>query len=68
MYFVGTADQIFEVVYFTGENKIILNYITSGGNIEFYFIMRGSAYDIIKRYHAIIGYSVMPPYYALGLF
>jgi alpha-glucosidase (family GH31 glycosyl hydrolase) len=33
-----------------------------------YFIMRGTASEIISKYHALIGYSMMPPYYALGLF
>lgn len=33
-----------------------------------YVIMRGTANEIISKYHGIIGYSKMPPYFALGLF
>jgi alpha-glucosidase (family GH31 glycosyl hydrolase) len=47
---------------------MILNYITIGGPIEIYTIMRGKVEDIITKYHSMIGYSQMPPYYALGFF
>lgn len=33
-----------------------------------YFIMRGKATEIIQKYHSMIGFSQMPPYYALGVF
>jgi alpha-glucosidase (family GH31 glycosyl hydrolase) len=47
---------------------MILNYITLGGPIEIYTIMRGKVEDILGKYHGMIGYSTMPPFYALGLF
>lgn len=47
---------------------MILNYITIGGPIEIYTIMRGKPEDIISKYHAMVGFSQMPPYFALGLF
>ena len=46
----------------------MLNYIQLGGALEVYVFVRGTANEIVKRYHALIGYSAMPPYYALGLF
>lgn len=33
-----------------------------------YFIMRGKPQEIVAKYHAMIGFSQMPPYYALGVF
>lgn len=68
IFFVGTTAQAFEVVYFENYNQVVLNYITLGGQIEMYVIMRGTANEIISKYHALIGYSQMPPYYALGVF
>lgn len=45
-----------------------MNYISLGGQLEIYFMMRGTAQEILARYHAIIGYSYVPPYFALGFF
>lgn len=36
--------------------------------MEIYFFMRGSAQDIVSMYHKMIGFSMVPPYYALGFF
>jgi alpha-glucosidase (family GH31 glycosyl hydrolase) len=33
-----------------------------------YVFMRGTAQEIIQQYHAMIGFSQMPPYFALGVF
>jgi alpha-glucosidase (family GH31 glycosyl hydrolase) len=68
IYFVGTAPQTFEIIYYPGESKVVLNYITLGGAIEMYLIMRGTAQEIVKKYHAIIGFSAMPPFHALGFY
>jgi len=56
------------VLYTDQDDRMILNYITIGGPIEVYTIMRGKVEDIISKYHGMIGYSMMPPYYALGFF
>ena len=68
MFFVGTAPQHFEILVFDNDDRQILNYITIGGPIEVYVMMRSSAQEIIQRYHAMIGNSAMPPYYALGAY
>lgn len=34
--------------------------------MEIYFMLRGSASEIITMYHKLIGFSMVPPYYALG--
>ena len=68
MFFASTAPQVFEVVKFTNSSRMVLNYITIGGSLEFYVFMRGSAQEIIQQYHGLIGNPLMPPYYALGVF
>lgn len=68
MYFVTAAPSHFEIIQYDGDDRQVLNFITLRGPIEVYVMMRGSAHDIITRYHAMIGFSQMPPYYALGLF
>lgn len=47
---------------------MILNYITIGGPIEIYTILRGKVDDIVGKYHAMVGNTMMPPYYGLGYF
>lgn len=68
IFFVSTAGQAFEIVYFDGYEEAVVNYITLGGHLEVYFIIRGTADEVIQKYHAIIGKSAMPPFYALGVF
>jgi alpha-glucosidase (family GH31 glycosyl hydrolase) len=68
MFFVSTGPQVFEIVKFTNSSRMVLNYITIGGVLEFYVIMLGNAQDIISRYHAMVGMPVMPAYYSLGIF
>ena len=66
--FVGGEASSYELISVPGKDKVILNYITLGDQIEFYVIMRGSAKAIIQRYQHNIGYPSLPPYYALGIF
>lgn len=68
MFFVSNSPQQFEVIAYPGDPRFIINYIVLGGPIEIYTIMRGKAEDIISKYHTMIGYSQMPPYYGLGYF
>jgi alpha-glucosidase (family GH31 glycosyl hydrolase) len=55
-------------VKFYNSTKMVINYITIGGALEFYVFLRGSAQDIISRYQGLVGMPMMPPYYALGVF
>lgn len=55
LFFVGTTAQAFEIVYFNNYDEIVVNYITLGGEIEMYAIMRGTANEIISKYHSMIG-------------
>jgi lysosomal alpha-glucosidase len=54
------------VIKFKENGESTLSYITTGGSIEIYVILRGSAKEIIKKYQSIIGFPNMPPYWALG--
>jgi hypothetical protein len=51
MFFVGTAPQRFEILVFDNDPRQVLNYITVGGPLETYVMMRSSAQEIIQRYH-----------------
>jgi len=68
IFFVSTAAQNFEVVTFEEYDQVVLNYATLGGDIEFYVIIGDTPNAIIAKYHALIGYSMVPPLYALGFF
>ena len=64
IYFRNTNAQ--SVVLKFKEEGSTLSYITTGGSLEFYVMMRGSAKEVIKRYHAIIGFPTLAPLWALG--
>lgn len=68
IYFASTGPQVFEVVKFYNSTKMVINYITIGGALEFYVMVRGTAQEIVQRYHGLVGTPMMPPYYALGVF
>lgn len=68
MFFASTGPQVFEVVKFYNSTKMVVNYITLGSVLEFYVLLRGSAQEVIARYHSLVGMPMMPPYYALGVF
>lgn len=48
------------------DDKAKLTYISTGGQIEIYFMLKGSAKDIIKQYQEIVGKPSLPPVWALG--
>lgn len=49
----------------TGGSK--LSYITTGGQLEIYFFIHGSALDIIKKYQEVMGVKPkLPPFWSLG--
>jgi len=44
-----------------------LSYITTGGQLEVYFFIHGSAMDIIKKYQDVMGAKPkLPPFWSLG--
>ena len=43
-----------------------LSYITTGGQIEVFFFLHGSAKQIIQMYQNFIGNPALPPFWSLG--
>lgn len=68
IYFAGSAPAQFEVIRFDGYDWTVLNYITIAGSIEAYFILPGSADEVLAAYQGLIGMPAMPPFYSLGFF
>ena len=68
VYFASTGPQVFEVIKYYNSTKMVVNYITIRGVMEFFVIMRGTAQEVISRYHTLVGMPMLPPYYALGVF
>ena len=65
MYFRNSNAQSPVLKYLsTGES--ILSYITLGGQLEVFFFIHGSAKDVIRQYHDLIGHATLPPYWAMG--
>ena len=53
-------------IKYTGDSTCTLSYIAAGGNIEIYFLFKGTAKQIIREYQSMIGKPAMPPFWALG--
>jgi alpha-glucosidase (family GH31 glycosyl hydrolase) len=47
--------------------KHILSYITTGGNLDINFFMRGSDKEIISEYQKFIVLPKLPPFWSMGL-
>jgi len=38
-----------------------------GGLVDLYFFTGPSPEEVIRQYHQVIGFTALPPYWALGL-
>lgn len=54
------------VVTYRDEDAATLSYVGTGGQLEIYFMVKGTPKEIIQQYHAIIGKPTLPPLSALG--
>jgi alpha-glucosidase (family GH31 glycosyl hydrolase) len=54
------------VLKYRSDGGSTLSYITTGGVIDIYFFVHGSAKEIIQSYHNVIGKPTLPPFWALG--
>ena len=54
------------IIKFNENGGTTLSYITTGGIIEIYFMLKASPKELIKRYQNIIGLPSLPPFWALG--
>jgi alpha-glucosidase (family GH31 glycosyl hydrolase) len=54
------------VLYYTGESTSTLSFIATGGQLEVYFLFKGTPKQIIKQYQNIVGKPHLPPFWSLG--
>ena len=64
--FMRNTNAMSPVIKYKGDSKSVVSLITSGGNIELIIIMKGSAKQVIKQYHQIIGLPSLPPMWSMG--
>ena len=48
------------------DGRAELSYITTGGNLQIVFFLKGTAKEIISQYHNFIGLPSLPPLWSLG--
>ena len=49
-----------------GDGSCNVYHKTIGGVLDLYFIYSGTMDTVLKKYHALIGYPYLPPFWALG--
>jgi alpha-glucosidase len=64
--FFRNANAMSPVIRYINTNQALFSYITTGGQIEAYFMFKGSPCDIIGMYQNIIGKTTLSPFWALG--
>lgn len=65
MYFRSSNAQS-PIIKYNDDGSTTFRYITLGGKLEAYFLMQGTAKEIISRYQSIIGRPKLPPFWAMG--
>jgi alpha-glucosidase (family GH31 glycosyl hydrolase) len=70
IFFISSAPQVFEVMNTkdVNDNRMVLNYIALGGPLEFMIFADQVPEALSETIHKVLGYSALPPFYALGLF
>ncbi|XP_072549705.1 lysosomal alpha-glucosidase isoform X2 [Salminus brasiliensis] len=43
-----------------------LTWVTTGGILDFYVFLGPDPQSVVRQYHQVIGYPMMPPYWSLG--
>lgn len=64
--FFRNANAQSPLLRFNADGTSTLSYITTGGMLEAYFFIHGSAKSIIQSYHNVIGHPNLPPFWSLG--
>lgn len=64
--FFRNSNAMSPIITHNDNGKSTLSYISTGGTVEIYFILKGSAKDVIKTYHNMVGRAQLPPFWALG--
>lgn len=64
--FFRNANAQSPIVKYNGDSQTRFSYITTGGQLEVYFMFKGSAKSIISMYQNLVGKPNLPPMWALG--
>lgn len=65
MYFRNSNFQT-PILSFNDDGTSVLSYITTGGILDLYIFMHGSAKEIIQSYQSYFGKPQLPPFWSLG--
>ena len=65
LYFFNSNAQQFSVT-FLEDGTSIVNYVTTGGVLDFFVLTHGNAKSIMRAYFDLIGRPLLPPFWALG--
>ena len=62
-----SSNAMSPVIRYLNDSRALLSYITLGGQLDVYFMMKGSVRHMIQEYHQIIGAMPrLPPLWAMG--
>jgi len=64
--FFRNSNAMSPIITHNDDGKSTLSYISTGGTVEIYFMLKGSAKEIIKMYQNVIGKAKLLPFWALG--
>lgn len=64
--FFRNSNAMSPVIQYKDEDEALLSFITTGGQLEIYFMFKGSAKQIIQAYQNIVGKPSLPPLWAMG--
>jgi len=64
--FFRNSNAMSPIIQYTDGGKALFSYITTGGQIEIYFMFKGDPGSIISQYHNIIGKPTLTPFWSLG--
>jgi alpha-glucosidase (family GH31 glycosyl hydrolase) len=64
--FFRNSNAMSPVITYKDEDEATLSYITTGGQVEIYFMFKGTAKQIISAYQNLVGKPALPPLWSLG--
>jgi len=64
--FFRNSNAMSPIISYKDGGESTLSYISTGGTVEMYFMLRGTAKEIIRSYQNMIGNAELPPFWALG--
>ena len=67
LFFKNSNGKKIHLRKFRGDRTVV-EYMSTGGVLDFYFFHGYTADDVIASYHKIIGQPMLPPFWSLGYF